>query len=719
MGKNPDTAYSLLPMALLQLDLPIDHFRLLGVSPSAETETILRTLQLRIDRCPDQGFTHESLQQRAELLRLSADLLTDPGRRRDYESALMELGRDHPGETAGLDLAHSREVGGLILLWEAHAPHEAFQLARQALQPPQAPALGSGRESDLALVASLACLAAADQDQEQRRYESAAGLLGEGLQLLQRVGKLPEQRRLLEQQLEQLKPYRILDLLSRDLSEQTARRDGLQLLDQLVSARGGLEGRDSDDVDHPVAAGFGQGEFELFFQQIRRFLTVQEQVDLYERWQGLGSADAAFLGVLALTAAGFSRRKPERLDDARQRLRALPLEGLDSRPLLACLDLLLGDVDHAQAHIKASDDPELQQWLRRHPGDDLAALCDYCRSWLGRDVLPGYRDVDADAVDLEAWFADRDVQSFVERLERIEGRRLSSESPAWPGSDPLPAFPLDPDGMLPLSIPAPDAFVTAEQESDAGGMDGGDASNRSWRDRLSQWTPPTLSAPQWSLPPFSLPRLSRPRLSTPRPTRPVLIGSALFAAVVAVVAVFSLVGLRRQSEADAPQPAPEQPTRQEASVAPQPPEATLRPERAAQGSTPLQPLRADTPSEAQLQTLLQAWLDRKAAVLAGGSLAQARLADVARDGLVQRVEEERRADAAAGARQRVEASITSVELVSRTPQRIELRARVAYSDQRLDADGKVLERTAPTTLPITYILGRDGRTWRLHAFVSG
>jgi len=52
MGKNPDSAYSLQPAAPVQVDLPIDHFRLLGVSPSAESETILRTLQLRRLRLP-------------------------------------------------------------------------------------------------------------------------------------------------------------------------------------------------------------------------------------------------------------------------------------------------------------------------------------------------------------------------------------------------------------------------------------------------------------------------------------------------------------------------------------------------------------------------------------------------------------------------------------------------------------------------------------------
>ena len=121
-------------MSATLVELPIDHFRLLGVSPSAETESVLRTLQLRLDRCPDQGFTHEVLMQRAELLRLSADLLSDAARRQDYENTLLKLGRDHPEETAGLEMPSSREAAGLMFLWEAHSHHETFQLTRQVLQ---------------------------------------------------------------------------------------------------------------------------------------------------------------------------------------------------------------------------------------------------------------------------------------------------------------------------------------------------------------------------------------------------------------------------------------------------------------------------------------------------------------------------------------------------------------------------------------------------------
>ena len=55
-------------------------------------------------------------------------------------------------------------------------------------------------------------------------------------------------------------------------------------------------------------------------------------------------------------------------------------------------------------------------------------------------------DVEASDVDLDAWFADRDVQAYVERLDRQEARRSDpapvSTDDDWPslfGADPAPA----------------------------------------------------------------------------------------------------------------------------------------------------------------------------------------------------------------------------------------------------------------------------------------
>ena len=662
------------------MDLPIDHFRLLGVSPSAEPEAILRRLETRCDSPPDQGFTHEALLQRADLLRRSADLLTDPADRAEYEAALLRLSESHPNGTVGLDLPSSSEVAGLILLWEAHGAIEAFQLARQGLQPPQAPALGSGREADLTLLAALACRDAALEEQEQRRYESAAQLLIDGIQLQQRMGKLADQQRLLEDALQELTPFRILDLLSRDLGDQASHQQGLTLLDELVVARGGLEAVDVDD-DQP--GSLSQEDFESFFQQIRRFLTVQEQIDLFSRWFERGAADAGFLTVLALTAAGFSRRKPEFLEQARDRLQTLANADLDPMPLLGCLDLLLGNVKDADRHFALLRDPDLQAWFLNHPGDRLAAQCEYCRAWLERDVLPGYRDVDASGVDLDAWFADRDVQGFVDRLDRKASRQIGAEEITL-------AWAMAGDASL------GDSSDAAESDQDVDSED--TDAMPFWQQRFWQqsWFRPAAAAVALvgiTIAGFALLR----RNWDPAPLLPEI--ASLSA---------------EEEEVEGKQELDAVSSTVDDELLDDEPIASLKPDL--EPSAPTEPLLSEAPTQAELQALLQGWLDAKALMLAGEP---ADLSVVAREPLVKRVEQERDADQAAGRSQSIDASITSIEVVDRKPQRIELLAQVAYSDRLKSGDGTVIEETAPTDFIVTYVLGRDGTQWRLHDYIPG
>ena len=662
------------------MDLPIDHFRLLGVSPSAGPEAILRRLETRCDSPPDQGFTHEALLQRADLLRRSADLLTDPADRAEYEAALLRLSESHPNGTVGLDLPTSSEVAGLILLWEAHGALEAFQLAKQGLQPPQAPALGSGREADLTLLAALACRDAALEEQEQRRYESAAQLLIEGIQLQQRMGKLPDQQRRLENDLQGLTPFRILDLLSRDLGDQASHQQGLTLLDELVVARGGLEAADVDD-DQP--GSLSQEDFESFFHQIRRFLTVQEQIDLFSRWFEAGAADAGFLTVLALTAAGFSRRKPEFLEQARERMQTLANADLDPMPLLGCLDLLLGNVKDADRHFAVLRDPDLQAWFLNHPGDRLAAQCEYCRAWLERDVLPGYRDVDASVADLDAWFADRDVQGFVDRLDRKASRQIGSD-------DMTLAWATAGDAALgEPSEPAESDQAVDSEDADATPL---------WQQRWVRPAAAALALIGITVAGFALMRRNwNPASQMAQTASP----SAVEEEVEAKLELDAASSLVDEELVD------EDPMEDE-------PIASLKPDL--EPSAPSEPLVSDAPTEAELQALLQGWLDAKALTLSGQP---ADLSVVARQPLVKRVEQERAADQAAGRSKSIDASITTIEVVDRKPQRIELLAQVAYSDRLNSGDGTVIEETAPTDFIVTYVLGRDGTQWRLHDYIPG
>ncbi len=677
------------------MELPIDHFRLLGVSPSADAEEVLRFFQLRLNRIPHPGFTPEVIAQRSELLRLSADLLCDKDLREDYESALLN-------GAVGLDLSFNREVAGLILLWEGGVADEAFKLARKALQPPQTPALGSGREADLALIGALACRDAAIQEQELRRYASAAELLEEGIQLLQRMGKLPEQRKIIERDLEVLLPYRILDLLSRDLSDEKSHEEGLNLLDSLVLKRGGLEG---DNLSNS-SIELSQREFELFFQQIRNFLTAQEQIDLFLHWQRRGSPDAGFLGALALVASGFHWRKPEFLQKAKKQLKALNQQGFDSLPLLGCIDLLLADVQQAGVRFKSSPDKGLQDWLNAYPGEELAALCHYCRNWLLRDVLPGFRDIEIDTVDLEAWFADRDVQEYVEQIERRGAFGIARAG-----------FSLF-SGLS--SDKTNDSINSLENDSTLSNVDeiekDSEKNNKylgSPEEELSDektFLENLVQLLKWR--PFYI-EIAKPRIKIPE--------NNFFKATLALfLLLFSgtftaLILYRNNPTEDNISESFKEPSEKIVSK-----KTDINLNIKQQDQTKLEKryntLTNKSPSKDEVQQLIEAWLSGKAGILSGVNNLD--LSNVARPSLVKIVLEQREKDIALGERQIIYANIKSLEIEEQTEKRISVKAILNYKDQRVNSSDQIISETTIPSLKLKYVLGREKNIWQLLDFSS-
>jgi hypothetical protein len=521
----------------------------------------------------------------------------------------------------------------------------------------------------------LACQAAARDFAAERRYEAAARTLQQGLQLLQRMGQMPEQRRKLEQERDNLLPYRVLDLLSRDLSASQERAEGLALLEQLVQKRGGLEGE--ADPSFPAV------EFQPFFKQIRPFLTVQEQVDLFSRWAQSGSSTADFLASHALTAAGFVQRKPERVRAAHDRLLASGQAGVE--PFLACHQLLLGDIDAAESLFAQGASDELRQWAREQGDGPLAGLCAYCRDWLSREVLPGFRDIEAEA-DLEAWFADRDVQAYVEQQDRIRARAAAAVSGS--GSANTPGGTPEPFNALPPWPPLADDLQASDVSADLPA----DQDEESEDDSL--WEGPFWAG--WSLP--ALPAWA----AAPGWKAPVGI-----AAAVAAIAAGSWLALRPRAVV---KPIPVQPVAEQAAAqkpaAPAPEPAAAKPDL---------PLTASTPTQAQLRTLLEAWLASKAAVLAGSAPAH-NLAELARPGVVAKLESQQSVNASRSETENVNASVQSFSITEQSPNRVAAEVALTYSDERRNASGQVISRTPSSELRNTYVFARDGDTWRLAAF---
>ena len=703
------------------LELPLDHFRLICVSPTATAEEILRAFQLRLDKTPDDGFSYEVLTQRSELLRQTADLLTDPESRREYENLLLK-------GISGLEFSSNREVAGLILLWESGSPKEAFKIARKALQPPQTPALGSSREADLTLLVALTARDSAIQEQEIRSYTNAAEFLQEGIQLLQRMGKLSDLRKDLEEDLVALLPYRILDLLSRDLNDQESHKKGLSMLENLIFRRGGLEGKNKSDLNDYL----NQEEFEVFFQQIRLFLTVQEQIDLFLELQKRGSLEAGFLAFLSLTAIGFSRRKPEKLFEARKILKKLNLTGLDAMPLIGCLDLLLADIDQATARFLSSSDEKLRDWLENYQGEKLEAICIFCKNWLENDVLVGYRDINSKEIDLDSWFEDREIQQFIEKLEkksikipiksRLQSQQifkddssLETEKISLNGSDNLDDW----------KLPWPGGIK---------GKEGGEKLYPQENNLEEEF----LKVKFLNFIKYLLEKVTEFKFSFGEflENRELPNRSAYIVYFYAFIILFAFgigLGFLRNSFKN---------TFQEGKVSDKPliisdkiekdigKSIIQENEKGSSSELLLNPsvkndifslqvkeLTSASPSIDQIKYLINTWLITKANFLEGKS--QINLSQIAQDGLIKRTIEEREEDIKKGIYKEISSQIQAINLQSQTSSRIVVLVELNYLEKIIKNSGALINETSLNPLKVKYVLGFSNKSWKLADFVSG
>ena len=699
------------------MELPLDHFRLIGVSPSATSEEILRAFQLRLDKTPDEGFTYEVLTQRSELLRLTADLLTDLESRREYENLLLN-------GASGLDLSSNREVAGLILLWESGSPKEAFKITRKALQPPQTPALGSSREADLTLLAALTARDAAIKEQEQRCYSNAADFLQEGIQLLQRMGKLGELRKNLEEDLVSLLPYRILDLLSRDLNEYESHKKGLNMLENLIIKRGGLEGKNKSEYSNYL----NQQEFETFFQQIKPFLTVQEQIDLFLELQRRGSIEAGFLAFISLTAIGFARRKPEKLFEARKILKKLNLSGLDSMPLIGCLDLLLADIDQSSARFLSSSDEKLRDWLDNYPGEKLEAICIFCKNWLENDVLIGYRDIDVKEIDLDSWFEDREIQEFIEKLEKKSNRstinlklqnQLKLEAKESP-NESNKVSELRREDLLEGRLPLPGGVREDEQKAIEENI----------------YTDEIIKNKSIQIYKYAIEKIAELKFIFGEllKNNRILDKDPYLIYLYAFLIVFALgigVGFLRNNFKKTSQDKEiieKSFILQNENTRPSDDELikgdidkSLKKLKTSEKIDNLTfkvvELINPSPSLDQIKNLINTWLINKSTYLAGKS--EINLSGIAQDGLIERTIETRKDDIQKGIYKEINTQIDNIELVSQSSSRIVVLTELNYIEKIKKNSGELINETSLNPLKVKYFLGFSNKSWKLADFVSG
>nr|AUG32275.1 Cell division protein Ftn2 [Paulinella longichromatophora] len=267
----------------------------------------------------------------------------------------------------------------------------------------------NGQDLNLVILISLACYRAASEDWDHRCYEKVTLWLQESINLISRTGRYPDKCLQLEKTFNFLLPYRVLDLVSRNSTNRTKRKHDLILVKLLLYQ--------AQRFQHLDILLFVKNAAQPFFIQIFHYLTLQEQLDIYQSWEENQSPSGICLSTYAQLTSGFAQQKPELIFSAL--LRLYSLIGPKTSSILAHFQLLLGDVNQAEnLFLQEQNIVDTIQQVNQpnQPENTLEILCYSTTDWLMSEVLSGYRGLNITA-NLEEWFGTETVLVYIEQEE--------------------------------------------------------------------------------------------------------------------------------------------------------------------------------------------------------------------------------------------------------------------------------------------------------------
>ena len=441
------------------MHIPLDYYRVLGLPIQATAEQLSHAHRDRTLQLPRREFSEWAIAARRQLIDEAYEVLSDPTQRQTYDASFLAKpydmsldasstssdrmgefvvgdgesgtleGEASPGaEQGGTALAsppiprieiHDKQfIGALLLLYELGEYELVLKLGRPYLSSGEK-TLANGQfgdphivGADIVLAIALSCLELGREQWQQGQYEAAAESLETGQELLLREGLFANVRGEVQSDLYKLRPYRILELLALPEERAVERYQGLRLLQDILQDRGGIDGKGNDQ------SGLGTDDFLRFIQQLRSYLTVAEQQQIFEAEANRPSAVGTYLAVYALIAGGFAHRQPALIQNAKQFLGRLESRQDVNLEKSVCT-LLLGQTENANRWVQRSQEKEILAYIRKHSDgspDLLPGLCLYAEQWLRAEVFPQFRDLNQEDASLKGYFADQSVQSYLENL---------------------------------------------------------------------------------------------------------------------------------------------------------------------------------------------------------------------------------------------------------------------------------------------------------------
>jgi curved DNA-binding protein CbpA len=411
------SSFYLLPRTSI-VQIPLDFYRILGVPTRATPEQLQQAFEDRLQQLPRQEYSNTAIAARKQLLEEAFTALSTPTKRQIYDRQWADLEEQADASAPiglPLDVIDTKLAGVLLLLQEIGAYQQILKIGAAYLERPidlaQVPTSAGALESDVILAMALANLELGREQWQQSQFEAGGDSLQAGLTLLEKEQQFPDVQAEIRGDLYKLRPYRILELLNE--AEPEPRTKGLDLLQAMLNDRDGIDGNQDD------RSGLSVNDFLRFIQQLREYLTVAEQQELFEREAARPSAVASYLAVYALIARGVSEGKPDLVERGKTLLIQLG-DRQDIAIELGMCWLLLGQPEAAHHSLMMSQDEESLNFMRQYSEgatDLIPGLYLYTENWLQQEVYPYFRDLADRKVSLQQYFDDPTIQNAIDELE--------------------------------------------------------------------------------------------------------------------------------------------------------------------------------------------------------------------------------------------------------------------------------------------------------------
>ena len=442
------------------MHIDLDYYRILNVPIGANSGQIAQAYEDRLRQQSRREYSESAIAAKQELLQQAYTILSDPERRSLYDASFfaptkIESPTAEEPLTIELDSIVLPEnptpvnpyieiesrllIGALIILYELaeyeivvdlannylknRACRQKQQIARIAMANGDDTvrrtnsAIAKKTESKQDFILSLA-LAYQELSREQWRrgeFEKAAVSGKTGLNVLeQEPHHFLALQREMTIEFNSLKPYRVLELLEKNPPNSALRLKGLKLLKEMLWQRQGMEG--SFDP-----SGLNSDQFLCFIQQVRTYLTLQEQKEVFLAETERGSNPGSLVAAHALIAEGYAEKKPSSILQAQNIFKKLNSINNYHWERAICA-LLLGKTIEAQAAIEQSQETNTLKLIeKRSQGspDLLPGLCFYGEQWLQQKVLSQFPNLKSSQITLEEYFEDPYVQAELDRISPV------------------------------------------------------------------------------------------------------------------------------------------------------------------------------------------------------------------------------------------------------------------------------------------------------------